>query len=81
VFSNGTVDHDFTYLGAALRLECKKTPSRVIRVPHIPKSGEDNVRQGFVKFDGYERVLEQLPASLKTLLVVGITSGIGRACC
>lgn len=34
--SNATVDHDFTYLKAALLLEYKKTPSRVIKVPHIP---------------------------------------------
>ena len=59
--SNATVDHDFTYLKSALLLEYKKTPSRVAKVPHIPKSGEDNVRQGFLEFNGYEKVLAQLP--------------------
>ena len=53
--SNATVDHDFTYLKSALLLEFKKTPSRIARVPHIQKSGEDNVRHGFLEFDGYEK--------------------------
>lgn len=73
--SDATVDHDFTYLKSALLLEYKKTPSRVTRVPPIPKSGEDNVRQGFLEFDGYEKVLAQLPLSLKSVFVVGYHIG------
>lgn len=68
--TNTTVDHDFTYLKSALLLEYKKTPSRVLRVPHIPKSGEDNVRDGFLEFDGYEKVLAELPLSLKCIFVL-----------
>jgi integrase len=73
--SNTTVDHDFAYLKSALLLEHKKTPSRVAKVPHIPKSGEDNVRQGFLEFDGYEKVLAQLPLSLKCLFVLAYHVG------
>jgi integrase len=73
--SNTTVDHDLAYLKSALLLEHKKTPSRVVRVPHIPKSGEDNVRQGFLEFDNYEKVLAELPLSLKCLFVVGFHVG------
>jgi len=76
--SNATVDHDFTYLKSALLLEYKKTPSRVTRVPHIQKSGEDNVRHGFLEFDGYEKVLAQLPLSLKSVFVVGYHIGNRR---
>jgi integrase len=68
--SNTTVDHDFTYLKSALLLEYKKTPSRIVKVPHIPKSGEDNVRQGFLEFDHYEKVLAELPLSLKCIFVL-----------
>jgi len=75
VVSNATVDHDFTYLKSALLLEYKKTPSRVAKVPHIPKSGEDNVRQGFLEFNGYEKVLAQLPLSLKSAFVVAYHIG------
>ena len=73
--SNATVDHDFTYLKSALLLEYKKTPSRVVKVPHIAKSGEDNVRSGFLAFDGYEKVLEELPLSLKCMFVVAYHIG------
>jgi integrase len=73
--SNATVDHDFTYLKSALLFEYKKTPTRVARVPHIPKSGEDNVRHGFLEFDGYEEVLAQLPLSLKSVFAVGYHIG------
>jgi integrase len=76
--SNATVDHDFTYLKSALLLEYQKTPSRVIRVPHIPKSGEDNVRLGFLEFDGYERVLAELSMSLKCLFVMAYHIGNRR---
>lgn len=75
VVSNATVDHDFTYLKSALLLEYKKTPSRVLRVPYIPKSGEDNVRHGFLEFEGYEAVLAELPMSLKSAFVVGYHIG------
>lgn len=73
--SNVTVDHDLAYLKSALLLEYKKTPSRVVKVPHIPKSGEDNVRSGFLNFDGYEKVLAQLPDSLKCMFVVAYHIG------
>jgi integrase len=73
--SDATVDHDFTYLKSALLLEYKKTPSRVTRVPHIQKSGEDKVRHGFLELDGYKKVLAQLPLSLKSVFVVGYHIG------
>ena len=73
--SNSTVDHDFSYLKSALLLEHKKTPSRVGNVPHIQKSGEENIRQGFLEFDGYERVLAELPVSLKCLLALAYHIG------
>jgi integrase len=73
--SDNTVDHDLAYLKSALLLEHKKTPSRVNKVPHIPQSGEDNVRHGFLEFDGYEAVLEALPISLKSLFVVAYHVG------
>lgn len=73
--SNATVDHDLAYLKSALFLEYRKTPSRIVRVPYIPKSGEENIRQGFLEFDGYEAVLSELPLSLKCAFVVGYHIG------
>jgi integrase len=72
---NATVDHDFTYLKSALMLEYKKTPSRVLKVPYIAKSGEDNVRHGFLELDGYDRLLAELPLSLKCIFVLGYHIG------
>jgi hypothetical protein len=43
-----------------------------VKVPHIPKSGEDNVRSGFLALDGYEKVLAELPLSLKCMFVVAV---------
>ena len=76
--SNATVDHDFTYFKSALLLEFKKTPSRVVKVPHIQKSGEDNVRSGFLEFDGYEKVLAELPMSLRCMFVMAYHIGNRR---
>src|SRR4051794_185899 len=73
--SNATVDHDFTYLKSALMCEYKKTPSRIAKVPHIRKSGEDKVRSGFLEFEGYEEALEELPMSLKCIFVVSYHIG------
>ena len=76
--SNATVDHDFTYLKSSLIHEYKKTPSRVLKVPHIPKSGEDSVRKGFLDFEGYEKVLVELQTSLKCMFVVAYHIGNRR---
>ncbi len=73
--SHSTVDHDFTYLKSALILEHKKIPSRVIKVPYVPKSGDDNVRQGFLDFAEYESVLSCLPISLKCIFVIAYHIG------
>ncbi len=77
--SDTTVDHDFTYLKAALNLEHDKKPrTRVPVVPTIPKSGVDNVRHGFLELADYDKVLEKLPISLKCLFVVGYHIGNRR---
>jgi len=70
--TNNTVDHHLAYLQAALKLEHDKKPHTSVPVmPTIPKSGEDNVRQNFLEFDGYQKVLAALPISLKLLFVIG----------
>ena len=39
-------------------------------IPYFPITDESgNVRQGFLTFEGYHKVLEQLPASIKPLFV------------
>jgi len=47
----------------------------VPQVPVIHKLPEDNVRQGFLEPDQYERLLVELPANLKALFVCGYHTG------
>ena len=44
-------------------------PPVVHRVPYMPKLEEDNVRQGFLEPDQYEKVLVELPQRLTAPLI------------
>jgi integrase len=44
-------------------------------VPVIHKLPEENVRQGFLEPDEYDRLLEELPTNLKALFVCGYHTG------
>jgi integrase len=73
--SHSTVNNHLAYVRAALRLETKQTPSRVVKVPHIPIVRVNNARQGFLEYDNYETLLKHLPQSLKALFVIAFHSG------
>ena len=45
--SQRTVNYRFTLIRAALRLESKRTPSEIGKVPYIPFAAENTVRDGF----------------------------------
>jgi len=50
----------------------RMTPRMVDFVPYFPKTSEaGNVRQGFLTFEGYHKVLENLPVSIKPLFICG----------
>lgn len=57
------------------KLGAQEDPPLVHRQLAISKLHEDNVRQGFLEQDQYERLLEELPASLKALFVCGYHTG------
>ena len=73
--SHSTVNNHFALVRAALNLERKQTPSRVVNVPHIPIISVKNARQGFLDYADHYTVLEHLPASLKALFVLAFHSG------
>ena len=73
-----TVDSHFCYLHAALKLETKRTPSRVRTIPYIPMLRVDRVRDGFLEYADYASVLDALPVSLKPVFVVLSHSGCRR---
>ena len=56
----------------------KKTPSRVNKVPHIPKSGEDNVRLGFSISIDMKTCLSSFHVPLRACLLSAITLAIGK---
>ena len=55
--------------GAASRLRVRPTLPSCTASPYIPQLEEDNVRQGFLEPDQYERLLTELPDRLKALFV------------
>jgi integrase len=73
--SQRTINYRFALIRAALKLEMKRTPSCVAKVPYIPMVTEDNARDGFLEYDDHESVLDALPRSLKALFVVAFHSG------
>jgi integrase len=73
--SNATVNRELAILRRGFKLGYEAEPKLVYQVPVIHKLPEDNVRQGFLEPDQYERLLEQLPASLKALFVCGYHTG------
>lgn len=76
--SNGTINRELAGLKAALYKEADRKPSRISRndIPKWKNLPENAPRQGFLDFDGYDKVLESLPASLKIPFVIGYHGGM-----
>jgi integrase len=64
-----TINRELSIIRRGFTLARQSDPPLVHRVPHIPKLGEDNVRQGFLEPEQYGKVLEELPERLKALFV------------
>src|SRR5581483_987629 len=73
--SNATINRELAIVRRGFHLGHDEDPPLVHRQPPIPKLEEDNVRQGFLEQDQYERLLEELPDSLKALFVCGYHTG------
>jgi len=57
------------------RIQARRTGGPANGAAVIPVLDEDNVRQGFLEQDQYERLLEELAANLKELFVCGYHTG------
>ena len=68
-----TVNRHLSYLRSGYVTGYKRrTPRLVDFVPAFPIEDESyNVRKGFLTFEGYKKLLRELPVSLKPLLVCG----------
>jgi integrase len=67
--SDATINRELAILRRGFTLARQADPPLVHRVPYIPQLEEDNVRQGFLEPDQYERLLAELPDRLKALFV------------
>jgi integrase len=66
---DSTINRELAIIRRGFTLAKQQDPPLVQAVPYIPKLEEDNVRQGFLEPDQYERLLEELPPRLKALFV------------
>ncbi len=72
---DSTINRELAIVRRGFRLGAQEDPPLVQRQPAISMLEEDNVRQGFLEQDQYERLLEELPTSLKALFVCGYHTG------
>ncbi|MCL6505765.1 MAG: site-specific integrase [Bryobacteraceae bacterium] len=70
-----TINRELELLRRAFRLAHQADPPLVVRVPHIEKLTEDNVRTGILDHAGYGRLRDLLPPPYNLLLVIGYHSG------
>lgn len=72
--THATANRELGYLKAALHRE--QEAGRVVKIPHVRRVSEkDNVREGFIGREEYERLLGELPASLKAIFVCAFHTG------
>jgi integrase len=67
--SDTTINRELAIIRRAFTLGMREDPPLVRRAPYIPKLEEDNVRQGFLEPEQYEKLLEEVPVPLKALYV------------
>lgn len=72
---NATINRELATLSRAFHLAAATDPPLVLRIPHIPKLPEDNVREGFLEHSQYQAVLDALPPHLRCLFVVAYHVG------
>jgi integrase len=73
--ADATINRELAIVRRGLQLGYEADPPLVHRPPVIHRLREDNVRQGFLEQDQYEKLLGELPTSLKALLVCGYHTG------
>jgi integrase len=76
--ANATINRELAGLRAALRFEARRKPSRISlsEIPFWHALPESKPREGFLDFDGYDKLLEALPLSLRIPFVIGYHGGM-----
>lgn len=73
--SDTTINRELSIVRRGFTLGLREDPPLVRHQVNIPKLEEDNVRQGFLEQEQYEKLLEEMPANLKALYVCGYHTG------
>jgi len=73
--SNASINRELAIVRRGFNLGAQEDPPLVHSLLVIPLLEENNVRQGFLEQDEYERLLEELPTNLKALFVCGYHTG------
>jgi integrase len=74
-----TINRELALLRRAFQLGYRADPPMVVRVPHIPKLPEDNVRTGFLQQAECRKLLAALPLEPQLLLVFGYHLGMRKS--
>ncbi len=72
---NATINRELAVVRRAFSLAAKCDPPKIARVPYIQMLKEANVRSGFLEYDGYVALRNELPWYIRPLFVVAYHVG------
>ena len=72
---NATINRELAIVRRAFGLAAKCDPPKVARVPYIQMLKESNIRTGFLEYDGYVALRDELPWYLRPLFVAAYHVG------
>ena len=72
---NATINRELAVIRRAFNLAAKCDPPKITRIPSIQLLKESNVRTGFLEYEQYRTLRNELPASIRPLFVVAYHVG------